>query len=178
MLSDEELMMAVGEGDLNAFEQLVLRHQKSAWHTAYRFLGDRTTAEDIAQEAFLKVLEAAARYRPTATFRTYLYRVITHLCLDYARKKRPLYVGELPVVAEPSPSPSDAVATRQRNRAIREALDGLPPHQRMAVILRYYEGLRGREIASAMAKSVKAVERLLARARATLEVLLGDFLGE
>ena len=93
--SDEELMLAVGKGDFSAFEQIVLRHQKSAWYAAYRFLGDRTIAEDVAQEALLKILDAAERYRPTAKFRTYLYGVVTRLCLDHARKKQPAYVDDL-----------------------------------------------------------------------------------
>ena len=164
--SDEELMLAVGGGDLNAFEQIVLRHQKSAWNTAYRFLGDRAIAEDVAQEAFFKILDAAERYRPTAKFRTYLYGVVTHLCLDHARKKQPAYVGDL----------SDAAASQERDEAVRKALNTLPPNQRMAVVLRYYEGLSGREIAAAMEVSPKAVERLLARGRTALAVLLNDFL--
>ena len=175
MLSDEELMRAVGSGDLNAFEQIVLRHQKSAWHIAYRFLGDRTTAEDVAQEAFLKILEAAERYRPTARFRTYLHRVVTRVCLDHARKRQPAYVEDLSAAAARSPSPPDAVGSQERDEAVRKALNTLPPNQRMAVVLRYFEGLSGREIAAAMQVSVKGVERLLARARRALEVLLEEF---
>lgn len=174
--SDEELMLAVGRGDLNAFEQIVLRHQKSAWNTAYRFLGDRVTAEDVAQEAFLKILQSAERYRPTAKFRTYLYAVVTRLCLDHTRKRRPAYVDDPLAVSGPSPSPPDDVASRERDEAVRRALSTLPPSQRMAVVLRYYDGLSGREIAAAMETSPKAVERLLARARTALAVLLKDFL--
>ena len=174
--SDEELMLAVGKGDFSAFEQIVLRHQKSAWYTAYRFLGDRTIAEDVAQEAFLKILDAAERYRTTAKFRTYLHGVVTHLCLDSARKKQPIYVDDLAAVSGPSPSPPDAVASQERDEAVRKALNTLRPNQRMAVVLRYYEGLSGREIAAAMEVSPKAVERLLARARTVLAVLLKDFL--
>jgi len=174
--SDEELMLAVGKGDFSAFEQIVLRHQKSAWYTAYRFLSDRTIAEDVAQEAFLKILDAAERYRPTAKFRTYLYGVVTRLCLDHARKKQPAYVDDLSAVSRPAPSPPDAAASQERDEAVRKALNTLPSNQRMAVVLRYYEGLSGREIAAAMEVSPKAVERLLARARTALAVLLDDFL--
>ena len=174
--SDEELMLAVGNGDLDAFEQIVLRHQKSAWYTAYRFLGDRVTAEDIAQEAFLRILDAAERYRPTAKFRTYLHRIVTRLCLDHARKKQPAYVDDLSAISGLHPSPPDAAASRERGEAVWKALDALPPRQRMAVVLRYYEGLSGQEIAAAMEVSVKGVEGLLARARRALEVLLNDFL--
>ena len=174
--SDEQLMLAVGAGDLNAFEQIVLRHQQSAWQIAFRFLGDRVTAEDIAQEAFLKILVAAERYRPTAKFRTYLHRVVTRLCLDTVRKKQPTYVDDIAAASGPSPAPLEAAESRERNEAVRQALNTLPPKQRMAVVLAYYEGLRGREIAAAMKVSPKAVERLLARARQALAVRLEDFL--
>jgi len=171
-------MLAVGKGDLNAFEQIVLRHQKSAWYTAYRFLGDRVTAEDLAQEAFLRILNAAKRYRPTAKFRTYLYGVVTRLCLDHVRKKEPVYVDDLSTVSGTTATPPDAAAFRERDDAVRNALNTLRPNQRMAVVLRYYEGLSGREIAAAMEVSPKAVERLLARARTALAALLKDFLEE
>ncbi len=176
--SDEELMLAVGNGDLDAFEQIVLRHQKSAWYAAYRFLGDQVTAEDIAQEAFLRILDAAERYRPTAKFRTYLYRIVTRLCLDHTRKKQPAYVDDLSAVSGLYPSPPDAAASGERGAAVWKALDSLPPRQRMAIVLRYYEGLSGQEMAVAMEASAKGIERLLARARRALEVLLKEFLEE
>ncbi len=176
MPSDEELMTAVSAGDLSAFEQIVVRHQTSAWQAAYRFLGDAIEAEDVAQEAFLKILHAGFRYRPTATFRTYLYRVITRLCLDYAQKKRPYYTQALPDLADGHPSPMDVLTLREHKQRIRQALDILPPKQRMAAILRYYDGLSYAEIALALETSAKAVERLLARARAALEKSLGKLL--
>ena len=82
MTSDEDLMLQVAGGDMDAFEVLVRRHQQSSLNVAYRFLTNRTHAEDVVQDAFLKVLAAAPRYRPTAKFRTYLFSVIWHLCVD------------------------------------------------------------------------------------------------
>jgi RNA polymerase sigma-70 factor (ECF subfamily) len=75
-------MQAVAGGDLDSFEEIVLRYRQYAWRIAYRFLGDAMESEDVAQESFLKILEAAPRYRPTATFRTYFYRTLTRLCID------------------------------------------------------------------------------------------------
>ena len=174
--TDESLMSAVAAGDLGAFEHLVLRHQRSAWNAAYRFVGDEAEAEDIAQEAFLHILEAAPRYQPTARFRTYLYRVVTRLCLDHAKKKRPVYNSELPDSPDSAGSPLDVLMTVERAQAVRNALGGLPSNQRIAVILRYYEGLAYADIASALETTTKAVERLLARARESLEKLLGHLL--
>ncbi len=86
---DTTLMIRAAEGDLAAFEQLVRRNQAGAWAFAWRFLGDAAEAQDIVQEAFLRIYQAAPRYRPTAGFRTYLYRVVARLCLDWKAKKRP-----------------------------------------------------------------------------------------
>jgi len=178
MLSDEDLMLSVGRGDQNAFEQVVLRHQASAWDAAYRFLGDPAEAEDITQDAFLKILDAAPRYRPTAKFRTYLFRVLTRLCLDRTRKMGPVYTDAFPDIPDGSQSPLEAVTVQERDTDIRNAIMSLPPNQRMAVILRYYQGLSYAEIASAMETSVKAVERMLARARTSLENSLSHFFKE
>jgi RNA polymerase sigma-70 factor (ECF subfamily) len=176
--SSEQLMLAVAKGDMDAFDQLVLRHEKLAWGIAYRFLGDQHEAEDIAQEAFLRVLDAAGRYRPTAAFPTYLSRIVTRLCLDHAQKKRPLPTDSLTAVQDGNPSAMERMAVVDRDRAIRAALDRLPPAHRMAIVLRYFEGFDCRSVALAMDTTVKAVERLLARARATLEPLLTDLVKE
>jgi len=176
--SDEDLMLAVSEGDLAAFEQLVLRHQDGAWRVAYRYTGDATEAEDLAQEAFLRILDAAPRYRPTATFRTYFYRVLTRLCLDHRRKKRPVLADRFPTTEDRSPSPSQQASRAERDSAIQVALAALPARQRTATILRYFEGLSGSETAEALDVSPKAVERLLARARETLADHLKDLVQE
>ena len=174
-MTDEDLMMAVSRGDLHAFGQLVLRHQATAWNAAYRFFGQRATAEDIAQEAFLRILDAAPRYRPSAGFKTYLLHVVTHLCLDHARRKQPVYQPTQPDAPADLPSPADRLIADEREQAVRAALRGLPDAQRMAAILRYYEGLSCRQIAAAMETTEKAVERLLARARAALAKALDRF---
>ena len=173
--SDENLMQLVAQGDLDAFEQLVLRHQQLAWRTAYRLVADYQAAEDLAQGAFLKIFEAADRYRPTAAFRTYLYRIVVRLCLDHLRKGRPVPSDNL-LPTDDWPSPEQQATDAEQAQAVQEAISSLPPKQRTAVVLRYYEGLGGRETAAAMETSAKAVERLLARARATLEGLLADYL--
>jgi len=169
-------MLAVARGDLCAFGQLVSRHQTSAWNAAFRFLGNAADAEDVAQDAFLRILGSAERYRPTAGFRTYFYRIITHLCFDLSRRQRLRRGGPLSDVTDRASSPAESAIERERADGIREALDLLPPTQKMAVVLRYYENLGYREIADALRTSVKAVERALARARATLEGRLGEYL--
>jgi len=177
MRSDEELMAEVAHGDLSAFEQLVRRHQASAWNAAFRFLGNADDAEDVAQEAFLRILRAAHRYQPTAAFRTYLYRIVTRLCRDHRRKASPSSCPNPDAAPSQDPSPEDCVVAREERRAVQEALASLPLKQREAVILRYYESLSYAEIGAVMGVSRKGVERLLARGRAALGTLLSRLLG-
>ena len=178
MPRDEELMLAVRGGDLSAFEQLVLRHQAEAWRAAYRSTGDAAEAEDLAQKVFLRILEAAGRYKPTAGFRTFFFRILTRLCVDHARKKRPVQADPLPQATDSNPSPAEQAEQRAQEQSIQVALDALPANYRMAVVLRYFDGLTGSEMAEAMGVTPKAVERLLARAREVLEPRLKHLLEE
>ncbi|MFW8602256.1 RNA polymerase sigma factor [Desulfobacterota bacterium M19] len=171
---DARLMARAAGGDVEAFGGLVRRHQNTAWRIAYRFLGDSAEAEDIVQEAFLRIWEAAPRYRPTAAFSSYLYRVVVRLCIDNARKKRPMPVDNIVVADTASPGPAAALIRREREALIRQTLNALSARQRMAVILKYYEGLSYGEIAQALTTTTKAVERLLGRAREALKRQLSN----
>jgi RNA polymerase sigma-70 factor (ECF subfamily) len=171
--SDEFLLQATGRGDMAAFSRIVERHQTWAWRVAYRFAGNEEDASDIVQEAFLRLLDASARYRPTAKFRTYFYQIISRLCLDRAKKKQPLLLETVPDTPDPSPDITDTMMRQENAIAVRAALDALPPNQRLAIVLRYYENLGYEEIASALETTTKAVERLLARGRERLRDMLG-----
>jgi RNA polymerase sigma-70 factor, ECF subfamily len=174
--SSEELMLGVRDGDLDAFEQIVLRHQKTAWRIAYRFLGDAAEAEDVAQDAFLKLLAAAPRYRVTASFRTFFYRIVSRLCIDRARKMKPIYLDAVPDTPDPQPHAGARMASEERAASIRRVLNDLPQNQRMAVILRHYEELDYRAIAASMGITEKSVERLLARGRERMRESLASLL--
>jgi RNA polymerase sigma-70 factor, ECF subfamily len=167
--TDHKLMAAVAQGDEEAFEEIVLRHQETVWKVAYRFLGDRMEAEDVAQEAFLRVLEASGRYRAKTSFRTYLYRIVTHLCIDRSRKRRPIMVADLPDISDPSLDPVQDLIGREQRMAIQGALDSLPPNQKAALILKHYQGLSYAEIATVLGITTKAVEGLIGRAKTTLQ---------
>lgn len=171
--SDEALIQSTGKGDLNAFEEIVRRHQSWVWRIAYRYIGQQEEAADLVQEAFIRLMAASRRYQPTASFRTYFNRIVTRLCLDHSRKKRPITIGTLPDVSDPSPNATDILTENERNRSVRKAIDALPANQRMAVILRYDEELSYQEIAVALDVTPKAVERLLSRARSQLRDHLG-----
>ncbi|MFO7605706.1 MAG: sigma-70 family RNA polymerase sigma factor [Desulfurivibrionaceae bacterium] len=171
--SDVLLVRATGRGDLKSFSQLVERHQLWAWKIAYRFIGNEDDASDIVQEAFLRLLDASARYRPTAEFRTFFYQIISRLCLDRAKKKQPLFFATIPDAPDPRPGAAEAMMRSETAVTVRSALDSLPPKQRLAIVLRYYEELNYEEIATALETTSKAVERLLARGREGLRAILG-----
>ncbi len=164
-ISDELLMQAVSHGDLDAFNKIVLRYQQQALRTAYRLLGDAVEAEDIAQETFLKILKAAPRYRPTASFHTYLYTIVYRLCLDTRKKSRPSRMDTFADRPSALPSAVDDLLSRERGKEIRNALVSLPLNQRTAIVLKHDEGLSYAEIARVMDTSLKSVEMLIRRAR-------------
>jgi RNA polymerase sigma-70 factor (ECF subfamily) len=161
-------MQAVGSGDRRAFEEIVRRHQQRAWAIAYHFLGRRDEVEDIVQDTFMRVLRAASRYHPSAAFRTYLQRIVIRLCLDHAKRRRPVYTDELPDRADPANGVLDSLIEGERARGVHTALARLPANQRMAIVLRYFENMSYRDIADVMRITEKATDRLLARGKAAL----------
>ncbi len=171
---DKELMVRASRGDMDAFEELVRRHQQAALDTAFHFLGDPRKAEDIAQEAFLRVLERAESYRPTAAFRTYLFTIIWHLCVDAHRRETPVSLDSLRPRAGGVEDPAEATFRRERALRVRRGLDELPPRQRMALVLKYFQEMSYREISEVMDCSVSAVDSLLSRARNALREQLGE----
>lgn len=172
---NEKLMLRVRDGDMSAFEQLVIINQAWAWRVAYRFLGDKDEAADVIQDAFLRLLETSDRYQPTALFKTYMYQIITRLCLDKVKKKQPVYMETVPDIADSRPDVDEVMIRQERSAAVRNALDSLSPNQRMVIILRYYEELNYEQIASALEITYKAVERLLARGRNNLRTILNGY---
>jgi len=175
-MDDEELMMQAAAGDLDAFEEVVRRHQQDALNVAYRFLADQTLAEDVVQDAFLKVLASARRYRPTARFRTYLYTIVWHLCVDVHRRKRSQPIESLPVRQDPAPGPAQAAQDAERAALVRQAVQELSPRQRMALVLKHFENLSYAEIGHALECSPTAVDALLVRAKRRLKQRLKHLL--
>jgi len=179
--SSESLMAKIAEGDQDAFEILVARHQTSILNLIYRYVGDRTQANDLSQEVFLRVWQAAGNYRPEAKFTTWIYRITVNLCfneLKSARRKRwfqfPRSDADHVSQAEEdfpnrSPSPEDLLLTKERGRQISDALQSLPDNQRLALVLKRYDDLSYQEIAQIIGCSVSAVESLLVRAKRNLQ---------
>lgn len=167
--SDEALVALVADGDRAAYAALVDRHLDRTLAVARRVLGDRTEAEDVAQEAFLRLWRDAGRFRPEmARFGTWFYRIAMNLCLDRARRQRPSPLEAAGDPADPAPDPAARLDDSRTRAAVAGAVSALPERLRTAVLLTYDAGLSNAEAAAAMDIGVKALESLLVRARKTL----------
>jgi RNA polymerase sigma-70 factor (ECF subfamily) len=186
-IPSEELMIRISEGDEDAFEILVNRHQTPVLNLIYRFIGDRTQAKDLAQEVFLRVWQASKSYKPKAKFTTWIYRITANLCfneLKSSRRKKWFQFlqsdGDHEIRTEEnlpdrSPSPEDLLLAKERSLQISDVLQSLPENQRMAIILKRYDDLSYEEIAKVLGCSVSAVESLLVRAKRNLQEKLKNF---
>ncbi|MGM0381706.1 MAG: RNA polymerase sigma factor [bacterium] len=169
MKSDEELMVEASSGNIEAYGEVVRRNWRSAYNLAYRLLKDPGEAENIAQEAFLKIQRRLEQYEVRAKFRTYLYRVVSRLCFDRTKKKKPNYIDKMPHdEATDRSSPLSEVVDKERQKKIKKNLDSLPDRQRTAIVLQVFHDMSYKKIAEVLETSAKAVERLLARARDSL----------
>ena len=147
-LGDADLMVCVAGGSMPALAELVRRHQDKVLSLSYRMLGRWDVAEDVAQEAFLRVHRAAAQYEPNAAFTTWLYRVVVNLCLDARRRIRKA-PGHLPENAPLQAEDRDSLEAREQAERIQQAVAGLPERQRTVLVLHRYQDLSHREIAQA-----------------------------
>ncbi len=156
MMSDEELVARSRGGDLDSFNQLVLRWERPIYALAYRVIGREEDARDVAQETFLRAFRALSGFKGQAKFSSWLYRITLNLCRDWIRKERrtpvtPTPEGvdliELAGEATPSESIEDLLARKQLSEAVAKAMALLPEEQRTAIILKEYHGLTFQEIA-------------------------------
>jgi RNA polymerase sigma-70 factor, ECF subfamily len=184
--SDLDLMLRVRQGDADSFDELLRRYRTPLVKYFCRMVRDEALAEDLAQEAFLRVYKARHRYRPDARFTTWLYRIATNLALNAIRdaKGRGRQDGNGSAdggetsfeFADPKATAEQQLIETDRGRMIREAIESLPENQRAAVILHKYQDVDYRQIAGILKVSESAVKSLLFRAyealRARLEPLV------
>jgi RNA polymerase sigma-70 factor, ECF subfamily len=167
--NDAELMARLAAGQTSALGELARRHQGRVLELAFRTLGHWDLAEDVAQETFLRVYQAAKRYQPQAKFTTWLSRIVINLCFDeqrrWARSTAPLDA----VAPEGVPaSHANSVERKEIAELVRTAVQELPDRQRVVIVLYRYEGLNHAQISEVTGWSLSAVESLLVRAYATL----------
>ena len=173
---DDALLAAFAAGDQSAARDLTARHLPRVLAQAARMLADRAEAEDVAQEAMLRLWRIAPAWRAgEAQVSTWLYRVTANLCIDRLRARRatrPLDATVDP--ADPAPGPAARLQDARRHAALAAALADLPERQAQAVALRHLEGLTNPEIAAVMDIGLRAVESLTARGkRALAQALAG-----
>ncbi|MCL4678008.1 MAG: sigma-70 family RNA polymerase sigma factor [Alphaproteobacteria bacterium] len=173
-LSDESLMARICAGDHEAFAHLVRRHSRMFFAAAYRMCGHQEEAEDIVQEAFVKLWKNPHSWNPDAgaKFSTWFYRVVTNQALDHMRRKRPQ--TEIPeTLGDDKPDALDILEEGQLQTSLEGAIQNLPERQKAALNLCFYEGLSNKEAADILGVGVKALESLLMRAKAALREELG-----
>ena len=169
--SDESLMVRVQSHDHQAFAVLVRRHSERFYATAYRVCAEQMMAEDIVQEAFLKLWAKPGSWQSGkgAKFTTWFYRVVHNLTLDHMRRKKPQASPDvLDYTADERPGQDESLVQDEEKKLIEAAVQALPERQKLALNLCFYEGLSNKEAADIMGVGVKALESLLMRAKAGL----------
>jgi RNA polymerase sigma-70 factor, ECF subfamily len=187
---DVNLMQRVRDGDTVAFRELFAKYSEAVVNFAYRFVNNRPRAEELAQDAFLQIYRARGRYEAKARFTTYLYRVVTNLCLNELRRfeyqgktepleGRPLENGEegsRELADKSLPEVEDLLAGLETGAKIKKVLDKLPPNQKSALLLSRVEGLSYQEVAECLETTESAVKSLIFRATQVLREELADLL--
>jgi RNA polymerase sigma-70 factor, ECF subfamily len=170
------LIAKAGKGDRSAAKTLVEKLSPKVWRIAWRFLRDSAEAEDVTQEALIRMWKVAPNWKPgKAKFETWLHQVTTNLCFDRLRKAGRFVDEEAaPEPLDPGPLPdADLVGVALRTR-IDAALAALPDRQRAAIVLTHYEELSGKEAGDVLGISVDALESLLSRGRRALRIALAE----
>ncbi len=170
---DAALLAQYAGGDESAARLLATRLTPRMFAHATRVLGDGAEAEDVTQEALLRLWRVAPEWREgEARVTTWLYRVVANLCTDRLRKRRTTPLEDVAEPEDPTPSAAQSLQQAARMDALQAALQSLPDRQRQAVVLRHIEGLANPEIAVILEVGVEAVESLTARGKRALKAAL------
>ena len=170
-----EWVNAALEGNQDAFAEIVYAYQDSVYNLCYRMLGERTEAEDAAQEAFLRAYLNLKRYDPARSFKTWVLSIASNYCIDRLRRRRLqwLSLDDEPTsdhlaLSSDDPEPEPATLMREHSKAVQALLNDLSPDYRAAVVLRYWYDYSYTEIADIMDTTESAVKSRLFRARQAL----------
>jgi RNA polymerase sigma-70 factor (ECF subfamily) len=167
--SDDALMARLAARDTAALKLLADRHAQLPWRIAYRMLADSAEAEDVAQEALLRLWQYADRWKAGGPgVAAWLTRVATNACLDRLRRRRFTSDEAVPERADESALADEAIEEDEVRKAVAECIEALPDRQRAAIVLTYYEERQNKMAAEILAMQIKAFESLLLRARAAL----------
>ncbi len=176
-MSEESIWLAQARaGDQEAFSHLIEMYQTPIFNLAYRMLGDPAEAEDAAQEAFLRAYTRLATYDTSRSFKTWLFSIASHHCIDRLRKRRltwvsidqPLPATLAPALAEKAPGPEERAMQSEQAALIQRHLAQLSPEDRAVIVMRYWNDFSYDEIAEATGGTVSAIKSRLHRARVSL----------
>jgi RNA polymerase sigma-70 factor (ECF subfamily) len=171
--AEAALLRRYAAGENAAARMLATALTPRLYGHALRVLGDTAEAEDVAQEALLRLWKIAPDWRSgEAKVSTWMYRVVANLCTDRLRKRRSTGLDDIDEPADPSASVEQRMQDAARADALQQALDSLPDRQRQAVVLRHIDGLANPEIAVILETGVEAVESLTARGKRALALAL------
>ena len=178
-MTEQDWIRCARAGDDDAFALLVETYQTAIYNLCYRMLGESNEAEDAAQEAFLRAYSQLATYDPARSFKTWLFSIASHHCIDRLRKRRLTWLSldedELPphpALREPAPGPEEVAVRRQQTAVIQGYLSQLAPEDRAVIVMRYWYDLSYEEIAEATRTTVSAVKSRLHRARGAMADML------
>lgn len=176
-MPDETLMDFIRAGNVRAFEALVNRHHDRFLRMVYRWVLNSSDAEDVVQDAFEKLWSGKAKWQShkKAKFTTWFYRILHNQSIDILRSRSRTHVELIDDIPSGEVSAEISLMEQQVQKRLRENLIELPDAQRMAVMLFYYEELPQKQMAQIMGISVKALESLLSRARATLKERMASY---
>ena len=174
--ADEQLLEEILEGSHSAFAELVRRHSTRFYNLAYRYLNNKQDAEDMVQNAFLKLWNKPDAWKAGkgAKFTTWFYRIIANQCLDEKKRSKPLAIGENEDFQGPDWQPENEIDDARRAARVEAAFQELRDQDRTALNLCFYQDLPHQQAADIMGMKLKAFESLLFRAKAALrEKVLG-----
>jgi len=175
---DHELLALIQDGSGQAFAALAERHTERFYRLAFRYLQNKAAAEDVVQDAFLKLWENPANWQPdrNSKFTTWFYRVVVNLCFDQRKRKGTVALDEdMPVIDDRAPV-DETMMRAQEHRIFEKEIAALPARQRTALNLCFDEGLTNQEAAAVMGLSLKALQSLIMRAKTTLKERMKAYL--
>ena len=184
-VSEKKIIEKVLGGDANAFEELVLKYEKTVYNLALRMVGDRDDAFDMTQEAFIKAYGSLSSFRGDSKFSVWIYRITTNVCLDFLRSKSPKQQVSLTVsddddedaqldIPDPSSTPEQQLIKKMSMQSVEEGLKTLPDKQRQILVMRELGGMSYAEIGKALSLEEGTVKSRIFRARKRLCTFLLD----
>ena len=176
---DEELLALIQNGSEQAFSVLVQRHTDRFYRLAYRYLQGKEAAEDVVQDAFVRLWADPGRWQAERNnkFTTWFYRVVVNLCLDWQKRKKPVELGDRELlIADDRETPDIAILHAEKQKVLEKEIAALPERQRIALNLCFDEGLSNQQAAEVMGLRLKALQSLVMRAKTTLKERLKNYL--